>query len=303
MEKKLVILDSHSLIHRAYHAIPPLTTKDGEAVNAVYGFFSVFIKIIQDFNPDYLAAAFDFPAPTFRHRKFKEYKAKRPPTPKELSSQMPKVKSLLVDFGIPVFERKGFEADDIIGTICRIVSSKDIEVVIVSGDMDILQLADEKIKVFLLKRGIKEAILCDIEKIKEICNGLDPAYLADYKGLKGDPSDNIPGVPGIGEKTAVNLIKKIGSLENIYQEIKKTKNLPEELNASTVEKLIGFKEQAFLSKELATIKKDALADFNLKKCLWKGFGEEAKRAFEELEFHSLVKRIVKGDVVRTLSLF
>ena len=180
MGQRILILDSHSLIHRAYHALPPLETKKGERVNAVYGFFSILIKGIQDFKPSYIVAVFDFPAPTFRHEKFKEYKIKRPPTPEDLSPQFLKTKQTLMIFNIPVFEKKGFEADDIIGTISRILSKEAVsEVIIVSGDKDNLQLIDKKTKVYLLKRGIKEALLFDIENVEELYQGLEPSQLID----------------------------------------------------------------------------------------------------------------------------
>ncbi len=297
--KKLLILDSHSLIHRAYHALPPLETKKGETVNAIYGFFSILIKSVQDFDPNYIIATFDFPAPTFRHQKFKEYKIKRPPTPKDLSSQIPKIKESLNDIGIPVFEKKGFEADDIIGTICKNVSlNNGIESVIISGDKDLLQLVDSKTKVYLLKRGIKDALLCDIEKVKEMYDGLEPSQLIDYKSLRGDPSDNIPGVPGVGEKTAINLIKKLGSLEKIYKKIEKEK-------PKIAKKLVDFKKEAFLSRELALIKDDLSLKFDLEKCFWKGFNEEkTKKVFEKFEFYTLIKRITKEHSVgKNLSLF
>ncbi len=304
MKKKILVLDSHSLIHRAYHALPPLKNEKGEIVNAVYGFFSILIRTVQDFSPTHVAAVFDFPAPTFRHQKFKDYKKKRPPTPKDLSFQIPKTKKALIDFGIQTFEKKGFEADDIIGTICRILfSQKDVEIIIASGDMDNLQLVNEKTKVFLLKRGIKEAVLCDSEKVEEIYGGLKPNQLIDYKGLKGDPSDNIPGVPGVGEKTALSLIENFKTLENLYQQIKK-ENLPKEVKKETVEKLLEFEKQAFLSKDLVLIKKDVPVDFNLEKCAWDGFQEkDAQSVFQEFGFHSLIKRIAVNGKSNNLSLF
>jgi DNA polymerase I len=291
--KKFLILDSHSLLHRAYHALPFLETKQGEAVNALYGFFSILIKAVNDFQPDYLAAVFDFPALTFRHQEFKEYKVKRPKTPENLVSQIKKMKQTLPLLGIPVFEKKGFEADDVIGTICN--KSPEAEIVIVSGDKDLLQLVNEKVKVYLLKKGIKETVLCDSLKVQEIYQGLLPDRLNDFKGLKGDSSDNIPGVPGIGEKTAFTLIKKYNSLEKIYQAL-------DEINGTISLKLSGFKEQAFLSRKLSLIEKNVPLSFSLAKCSWQGFDQEkSKKVFENLEFHSLVKRILPQK--KTLSLF
>jgi DNA polymerase-1 len=291
--KKLLILDSHSLLHRAYHALPFLETKQGEAVNALYGFFSILIKAVNDFQPDYLAAVFDFPALTFRHKEFKEYKIKRPKTPENLVSQIKKMKQTLPLLGIPVFEKKGFEADDVIGTICK--KSPETEIVIVSGDKDLLQLVNKKVKVYLLKKGIKETVLCDSLKVQEIYQGLSPDRLNDFKGLKGDSSDNIPGVPGIGEKTALILIKKYNSLEKIYRSL-------DEINGTIASNLSGFKEQAFLSRKLSLIEKNVPLSFSLNKCFWQGFDQEkSKKVFEKLEFYSLVKRIFPQK--KTLSLF
>ena len=300
--KRIIILDSHSLIHRAYHAIPFLKTKKGETVNAVYGFFSILIKSIQDFNPDYIAAVFDFPAPTFRHKKYKEYKIKRPKAPDDLIIQIPKIKEALRCLNISVFEKKGFEADDIIGTISFNLTKKNIESIIISGDMDNLQLINEKTKVYLLKRGIKEAYLFDIEKVKENYNQLNPKQLIDYKSLKGDASDNILGVPGIGEKTAMDLIINFHSLENLYFELEKG---TDKIKPKIKEKLIKFKKEAFLSKELVLIKKDVDIDFNLSDCLWDGFNEkEVDNVFKEYEFYSLIKRIKKNSSAQSnLTLF
>ena len=162
-KKRLIIIDSNSIIHRAYHALPPLTTKKGELVNAVYGFLLVFFKAIKDFQPDFIAATFDFPGPTFRHKKYKEYKAKRPPAPEELYQQIPKVKEVLKSFNVPIFEKEGFEADDLIGTISKLAPKKqvlpDIETIILSGDLDTLQLINPKTKVYSLRRGVKDIIL------------------------------------------------------------------------------------------------------------------------------------------------
>ncbi|MBU0476788.1 DNA polymerase I, partial [Patescibacteria group bacterium] len=179
-KKRLLVIDSNSLIHRAFHALPPLTAKEGELVNAVYGFLLVFFRVLKDFQPDFIAAAFDLPVPTFRHKKFKEYKAKRPPTPKELSSQIPKVKEVLRAFNAPIFEKQGFEADDIIGTIAReapILWRQDgrgpkIETIIVSGDLDTLQLVDSNTKNYTLRRGLKDAVLYDEKLVKEKYQGL-----------------------------------------------------------------------------------------------------------------------------------
>lgn len=281
----LIIIDSNSVIHRAFHALPPLTTKKGEVVGAVYGFLLVLFRAIKDFQPDYIAACFDFPAPTFRHQKFKEYKAKRPKAPEELYSQFPKVKEILNAFNIPIFEKEGFEADDLIGTIAFL---SPVEVIILSGDLDALQLISNKIKVFTLKKGVKDTILYDEQLTKEKFEGLMPEQILDYKALRGDPSDNIPGVKGIGEKTATELILKFGNIENLYKEIEKIKPKTKEL-------LLKYKEQAFLSRDLARIEKQVPIDFNLEKCRWGNYSkEEIVKLLESFEFHSLIKRL-PGD--------
>jgi len=300
-QKHLLIIDSNSLIHRAYHALPPLTTKKGELVNAVYGFLLVFFKAIREFRPDFICACFDFPAPTFRHQKFKEYKAKRPPAPKELYQQIPKVKEILKSFNVPIFEKEGFEADDIIGTISLLAPQKqafpEIETIILSGDLDNLQLVNKNTKVYTLRKGVKDTVLYDQKGVEEKYQGLTPEKLPDFKALKGDPSDNIPGVSGIGEKTSIELIKEFGSLETLYQNLEKTKKIKPKLK----EVLLQQKEQAFFSKELSQIRKDAPIDFNLEKCRWTPPTRHPKRKekviqiLKNLEFYSLINRLPKPE--------
>jgi len=303
-KKKFVVIDANSVIHRAFYALPPLTNKKKELVNAVYGFLSVFFKIVRELQPDYIVACFDFPAPTFRHKEFKEYKAKRPPLPKELSSQIAKVKEALKVFNVPIFEKKGFEADDLIGTISGLAFSKtfpEIEVIILSGDLDTLQLINSHIKVWILKRGVKEGILYDEVRVKERY-GILPGQLLDFCALKGDPSDNIPGVSGIGEKTAIKLIKEFGSLEDLYKEIEENSKKVQNLKLRLRELLLQQKKQAFLSKMLAQIKKDVPIDFNLEKCRWGKYDKEKVTQFlKNLEFYSLIKRLpkLKGESTST----
>jgi len=298
-KKKLIIIDSNSVVHRAYHALPALVTKKGELVNAVYGFLLVFFKAVKDFQPDFIAACFDFPGPTFRHKKFKEYKAKRPPAPKELYQQIPKIKEVLESFNVPIFEKEGFEADDIIGTITRLAPQKQlipqIETLILSGDLDILQLVNSQTKAYTLRKGVKDVILYDEKQVQEKFQGLIPKQLLDFKALRGDPSDNIPGVTGIGEKTAIKLIKEFGSLENLYLELSQ-RPLPKaaaiSVNQRLRAKLEEYKEQAFLSKDLARIKRDVPIDFNLKECQWKEYNKEKTiQILKNLEFYSLIKRL------------
>ncbi|MDO8424370.1 MAG: 5'-3' exonuclease H3TH domain-containing protein [bacterium] len=290
-KNKLVVIDSNSVIHRAFHALPPLTTKAGVGVSAVYGFLLVFLKIIRELQPTYIAACFDVPKPTFRHQKFKGYKAKRPPTPKDIKEQIPLVKEFLEKFRVPSFEKEGFEADDLIGTICELAgeSNLDLETVILSGDLDGLQLVNPSTKAYFLRRGVKDTVLYDEEKVKERYQGLVPSQLVDFKALRGDPSDNVPGVPGIGEKTAIKLIKEYGSLESLYKKILNPKiKIPNTLR----EKLLQNKDKAFLSQELVKIEKNVPIDFDLEKCRWGKYDkEEVVKIFQEFEFHSLINKL------------
>ncbi len=298
-KKRLIIIDANSLIHRAYHALPPLNTKKGELVNAVYGFLLVFFRAIKEFKPDFVVAAFDFPAPTFRHQKYKKYKAKRPPAPEDLYWQIPQVKEVLKRFRVPIFEKEGFEADDILGTVAKLAPQKQafprLETVIVSGDLDVLQLVNSSTKVYTLKKGVKDIVLYDEAEVKAKY-GLSPRQLLDFKALKGDPSDNIPGVTGVGEKTAKELISRFRSLENLYQELEKNSEKAKKLLPSLKEKLLQYKDQAFLSKDLVRIERNVPIDFNIKKCPWGEFEkEEVAQILKRLEFHSLLKKIPDSE--------
>ncbi len=309
-KKRLIIIDSNALIHRAYHALPPLTTKKGELVNAAYGFLLVFFKAIRELKPDFIAACFDLPAPTFRHQKFKEYKAKRPKTPEGLVQQIPKVKEILKAFNVAVFEKEGYEADDLIGTLSKESVKRSalrqneisgagqayslVENIILSGDLDTLQLIDENTKVYTFKKGLKDTVLYDEEAVKKRY-GLNPEQLVDFKALKGDPSDNIPGVPGIGEKTAIKLIKEFGSLESLYS-ASNQRPLPKAVLISVNQrlrvKLEEYKEQAFFSRDLAEIHKNVPLDFNLKECQWENYKKEkATQILKKFEFFSLIERL------------
>jgi DNA polymerase I len=296
-KKKLIIIDSNSIIHRAYHALPLLSTKSGEVVNAVYGFLLVFLKAVKDFQPDFISATFDFPALTFRHKKYKEYKAKRLKAPEELYEQIPKVKEVLEAFNLAIFEKKGFEADDLIGTISNLVCEKktleNIQIVILSGDSDILQLVvDPRIKVYALRRGVKDVILYDEKLVKEKYQGLGPGQLVDYRALRGDPSDNIPGVAGIGEKTAISLLLEFETLENLYNKIKGNSQKIKDFRPKLKEILLKYEKQAFLSKELALIKKTVPLDFDLEKCCWANYDKEKiTKLFKKFEFYAILNKL------------
>jgi len=297
-KKRLIIIDSNSIVHRAFHALPPLSTKSGEVVGAVYGFLLVFLKALRELQPDYIAATFDLPGPTFRHEKFKEYKATRPPTAQGICEQLPKVKEILKAFNISIFEKQGFEADDIIATIANLVSGQngkaELEKIILSGDSDTFQLVDKNTKVYFLRKGVKDTVLYDENRVLEKYEGLSPEKLVDFKALKGDASDNIPGVKGIGEKTAIGLILKFGNLENLFKEIDENSEKSAEIPARIKEILIKGKEQAFLSKELSQAEKNAPIDFDLKECLWQKLDKEkAREILEKFEFQSLINRLTE----------
>jgi len=294
--KRFILIDAYALIHRAYHALPLLTTKSGELVNAVFGFASILIKTIGEFRPDYIAAAFDLPEPTFRHKEYKEYKAKRPEVSPDLYTQIPRVKEILKAFGIPIYEKIGYEADDIIGTIGKKLSGEDIEVLILTGDMDTLQLVSGpparagNIKIYTPKRGLSDPIIYDEKRVEERFGGLKPGQMSDFKGLRGDPSDNISGVKGIGEKTAINLLNRYKTIEKIYEAIEKGKITG--IGDSIMEKLKAGKESAFFSKKLATLYQDVPINFSLGENEFGKFNRgELFEVFKDLGFMSLIERL------------
>lgn len=288
-KKTLVILDGNALIHRAWHALPPLTDPKGMVVNAVYGFTSVLLKMINELKPEYIAVTFDLPGKTFRHEEYKEYKATRVKQPDELYEQIPLTKEVLKDFDIPVFEKAGYEADDVIGTISKILDpKKNVESIIVTGDMDTLQLIDDNTKVLSFVKGLSVTKLFDERAVKERY-GFSPRQQIDFKAIKGDSSDNIPGVPGIGEKGAKELITKFGSLENIYQALEK---YPEKFKPAVLKKLTKGKKSAEMSKELATIVTDLKIKFDLEKCkvgTWDR--ERLVKTFGRFGFKSLLTKL------------
>jgi DNA polymerase-1 len=290
-KKRLIIIDANSIIHRAFHALPPLTTKKGELVNAVYGFLLVFLKAIREFKPDFVAAAFDLPGPTFRHERFKEYKATRPKTAEGICEQLPKVKEVLNAFNVSIFEKEGLEADDIIATIEE-KTGNETENIILSGDSDTLQLVDKDTGVYMLRKGVKDTVLYDENLVREKYQGLTPDKLVDYKALRGDPTDNIPGVRGVGEKTAISLILKFDNLEKLYREIEENSEKAGTIPPKIKELLIKYKDQAFLSKTLAQLERKGNIDFDLEECRWQKFDKKkAKEIFEKFEFESLIKRL------------
>lgn len=282
-EETFLILDSNSILYRAYHALPLLRTKEGTIVNAVYGFLLVFFKVIKEFDPSFIVACFDFPAKTFRHEKFKDYKAKRPPTPPDLIHQIFIVKEALKSFNVPFFEKEGFEADDLIGTIIKKAPSH-LKKIIISGDSDLFQLLKNNVKIYFLKKGVKNTTLYDEKKFREEYQ-IFPIQLVDFKSLVGDASDNVPGVKGIGKETALQLLKKYHSLENIYRQTKEKSFLSQEI----VKKLMTNKKEVLLSKEILTINSNVPLDLNLNK--WYFNENEPFDFLKKLGFKTLIKRL------------
>ncbi|MBP9711252.1 MAG: hypothetical protein KBD50_03305 [Candidatus Pacebacteria bacterium] len=295
-KKRLVLLDTHAILHRAYHALPEFSSSKGEPTGALYGLISMLVKIITDLGPDYIVAAYDLPSATFRHDAFDGYKAKRTKTEDALVSQIDRARDVLSAFGIPLYEKAGFEADDVIGTIVQKLKNKhDVEVVIASGDMDTLQLVDgDKVRVYTLKKGLTDTVIYDEDMVKERY-GFGPELLPDYKGFRGDPSDNIPGIPGIGDKTATVLISQFGGVEDIYKALDKHPEWFEKagIKGKTLEKIKEGREAAEFSKMLGTIHRDAPIDFVLPEKTWKE-GAEPEKTFDmlaEFEFRSLMPRV------------
>jgi len=286
MEKRLIIIDSNALLHRSFHALPPLMNKAGQETGAVYGYLLTLFKAINDLKPNYIVACFDTKSPTFRHEMYKEYKAQRPVTPSGIVSQIPITKEVLDAFKIPVFAKEGVEADDLIATICA--KNPGMEIYIVSGDMDNTQLVNENVKVYTLGKGIKDMIIYDINKVRERF-GVNPEQMVDFKALTGDPSDNIPGVDGIGKKTAAEIIQKYGSIKNLYEELSTDTAV---LKPKVKEMLKKNKESALMSRDLAQMKKDVDIDFKIEDCRFGKFDKaQVEETFRKLEFNSLISRL------------
>ena len=288
--ERLLILDSNSLLNRAFYAIPPLTNSEGIHTNAVYGFTNMLFKMKEEIKPDYIVAAFDRKAPTFRHKEYEDYKAGRKKMPPELAEQFPLIKEVLNLLAINIYEIDGFEADDIIGTLAKFAESNGIEVFIVTGDRDALQLASDNIKVVITKKGVTETAVYNKEAF-EAEFGVTPTQYIDVKGLMGDKSDNIPGVPGVGEKTAFKLISTYGSMEGVLSHI-------DEISGKKLkENLETYSEQAIFSKKLATIMTEVPIEFDLEdiKSQENYNREELKKLFFKLQMKSLLAKLPGED--------
>jgi DNA polymerase-1 len=297
-EKPLLLLfDGNALIHRAFHAIPPLTiSKTGEMVNAVQGFASTLLKVLNEIKPTHWAIAFDRPGPTFRHEKFEDYKAQRPKAPEELVSQIQRVHQLVDAFHIPTFEIDGYEADDVLGTLSHQAEKQNVDTLVVTGDNDMLQLVSPSTKVMSPRRSFSDTVIYDEAGVEEKY-GISASQLADLKALTGDPSDNIPGVPGIGDKTAAKLLRQFSSLDGIYDHIDKVS--PERLQTL----LRDYKDRVLRNKELATIVTDVPITLNLDACHVTAYDRnQVVELFRELGFVSLLSRLPE-DIEKEPALF
>lgn len=287
--KKLLILDSNSILNRAFYGVRYLSAKDGTPTNAIYGFLNILLKLIKEQEPDYICAAFDVKAPTFRHKQYEGYKAQRKPMPEGLAAQMPLAKDVLRAMDVTILEKEGYEADDIIGTVARLCEESEISCFIATGDKDDLQLASDKTKVILTvtKSGYNETIIYDDKAVKEKYHVTSTEFI-DVKALMGDPSDNIPGVKGVGEKTAMSLIEKHHSIEYIYENIDDIG-----LKGAMLQKMKDGREMAFMSKELATINRNTPIEFNAEECVFDGFENngELYEILKRLELNSIIKKL------------
>ena len=296
--KRLVLLDAHAILHRAYHALPDFSSAKGEPTGGLYGLAAMLIKIIHDLKPDYIVACYDLPGPTFRHEAYADYKVQRPKAEDALVSQMKRSRDVFEAFGVPCYEKAGFEADGLLGTIVLLLSKEvaggDVEIIIASGDMDTLQLVDDKrVQVYTLKKGLNDTILYDEAAVVGRF-GFPPKLLPDYKGLRGDPSDNIVGIRGIGDKTASILIQEFGSIEEIYTALKKNREqfLKKGIKERIITLLTEGEEEALFSKTLAQIRLDAPIDFSLPQERWEDALDlkKVERLFQELSFRTLFER-------------
>ena len=302
---RLIIIDGNAILHRAFHALPPLTSPDGVLTNAVYGFTSMLIRLISDLTPTHVAVAFDRPKPTFRKELFKDYQIKRPKMDDGLAAQIPMVHDVLSAMHIPIFEQDGFEADDVIGTLCQQfqspkskVKSAIDQIIIVTGDRDLLQLVTNTTKAYMPTKGLSEAKLYGPVETKERL-GVDPTQIPDYKALAGDQSDNYPGVPGVGPKTAQDLIMKYKTVEQLYKKLETKKKIPD-ISDTLQKKLRTHKQLAILSKTLATVRTDVPIDPVISTLTKEQLKTpDVIKQFELLGFTSLIKRLLLNGKSQT----
>ncbi len=288
---KLILMDGNSIAFRAFYGLPLLTNKSGLHTNAVFGYARLLEKVIKEENPDYFLVAFDAGKSTFRHKQYEEYKGGRQKTPPELGEQFAPIRKLIDAYGIKRFEHEDYEADDIIGSWTKLADEAGFETIVITGDKDLTQLASDHTKVYITKKGVTDIEVYTPEHVAEVYDGLKPEQIIDLKGLMGDKSDNIPGVPGVGEKTAVKLLKEHGSVENVIE------NLDQVTAKKLNENLSNNKDIALLSKELATIYREMTFDFNLESLKFKNEDSEEKYdLFKEMEFNSLLDNMEATEV-------
>lgn len=288
---KLILMDGNSIAFRAFYGLPLLTNKSGLHTNAVFGYARLLEKVIKEENPDYFLVAFDAGKSTFRHKQYEEYKGGRQKTPPELGEQFAPIRKLIDAYGIKRFEHEDYEADDIIGSWTKLADEEGFETIVITGDKDLTQLASDHTKVYITKKGVTDIEVYTPEHVAEVYDGLKPEQIIDLKGLMGDKSDNIPGVPGVGEKTAVKLLKEHGSVENVIE------NLDQVTAKKLNENLSNNKDIALLSKELATIYREMTFDFNLESLKFKNEDSEEKYdLFKEMEFNSLLDNMEATEV-------
>jgi DNA polymerase I len=311
MKNNFIIIDGNSVLHRGFHAMPPLTNKRGEPVGAVYGFMLALFKSIEDFEPKHIAVCFDTKAPTFRHEEFKDYKSQRPETPDTLIPQFATVRRLLADMGVKVFAEDGFEADDLIASVVaagkKDPASEDTDFYVLTGDYDSLQLVGGNVKSFIITRGVKNAVMFDAAKVEEEF-GVGPEQIPDYKALAGDASDNIPGAPGIGPKAAREILKKFKTLEDLYSAAAadpKNFSVTANGNGERLKKiLLENREMVLQFKKLATMSPKGAVGRVFDNCRFDNFsGKKPKEALTELGLGSLAKRLPLGRASRNGTLF
>ncbi|MCR4325106.1 MAG: hypothetical protein NUV69_05480 [Candidatus Curtissbacteria bacterium] len=284
----LLLIDGNNLFHRAYHALPPLTDKTGQNANAVFGFSNMLIKAVNEVKPTYVACAFDTAAPTFRHIEFEKYKAQRPAPPPDLYPQLPKVKSVLDAFGIPYFTKEGYEADDLLATIATAARKKKIVTTILSGDRDVLQIVDGDIKVQMPGWNLTTTTLYGRKEVIEKF-GIEPRQMVDYKSLIGDTSDNVPGIAGIGPKTASDLLQKYDNLETVFERL-------DEISPKVADKLRTGRDLALAAKSLVELDCDVDLEFKIEDLRFNPDWELVRAEYEKLGFKSIASKISGGRV-------
>jgi DNA polymerase-1 len=280
----LLLIDGNAIMHRAYHAFPPMTAPDGIPIHVVYGYISMLYKVVNDFKPTYLMSCFDTPAPTFRNELYADYQIQRPKIDNDFIVQIPLVKEALDEAGVSRAEKDGFEADDLIGTIARVFDINKYRVIILTGDKDIFQLINDNVFVASPQLGLANIKLFDKTEVEQKLD-IAPGHIIDYKALSGDPSDNYPGARGIGPKTAARLIHDFGTVDNIYR------NLPSIQSEKVRLILEREKVNVYLSLELATIKTDVEIDLDIEKLKFTGFNKKLKTFLEKYRMNSLITRI------------